>query len=117
MGNINTNCINGQRRNNLLVLQTGNLRKQCISNGVRSLDKSNTGIGLGIGVVHAWLPTDLESTYEAFDFTEKFGLSDVDYIDIHNDNDNLIKLCKPNDILQKNIYEIARDIGSSKLLV
>lgn len=61
-----------------LVIQTGKLRANNIGNGVKSFNHNNKEI------IHRWLPSDLESKYEALDFVTKFNLQRSNYINIYN---------------------------------
>lgn len=69
-----------------LVLQTGKLRAMHISSGENLTGK------LGEGVVHRWLPSHIESKYEALDFVIKFGLNGENKFNILDSKDGLVKL-------------------------
>ena len=40
-------------------------------------------------VIHRWLPSELESKYEAIDFVEKFKITNADFINIYNGENHL----------------------------
>jgi hypothetical protein len=74
-----------------IVLQTGKMRAAHIKEGVKYLDDMAR---FPAGVVHRFLPSELESKYEAMDFIKKFGLNDCKYINIYNGQDYLVELTK-----------------------
>lgn len=93
-----------------LILQTGQMRANYISGGVRHFDDASK---LPENVIHRFLPNHLESKYEALDFTNKFGLTHSDSFSIYNDMGHLVSFEeKDSDLLLPNIG-IVCSIGSS----
>jgi len=65
------------------------MRGENISKGVKFLDDMEK---FPNGLIHRFLPSELESKYEAMDFIRKFGLGSCDFINISNGCENLLEL-------------------------
>lgn len=73
-----------------LVLQTGKLRGEELHKGYDSMSRTNPSMNQH--VVHRWLPSELESKYEAIDFVEKFGMFHADFLNIYNGENHLLNV-------------------------
>lgn len=76
-----------------VVLQTGDMRAKYINDANFSEDAR-----FPEKVIHRFLPSEIESKYEAMDFIKKFGLDTCEFFNIYNDKDNLVYLKKSCDI-------------------
>ena len=94
-----------------VIIQTGNMRSKYIDRGVDYFDSEGT---LPEYTVHRFLPSFLESKYEALDFVEKFGLYEESF-NIYDGLGNLVSLKGDEDKLLLGNVRIVCSIGSSSL--
>ena len=94
-----------------VVFQTGNMRAKYIDQGVDYFDNEEQ---LPDYTIHRFLPSFLESKYEALDFAEKFELTG-DTFNIYNRHGNLVSLEGEEDNLILGNVGVVCSIGSSSL--
>ena len=94
-----------------VVFQTGNMRTKYIDQGVDYFDNEDQ---LPEYTIHRFLPSFLESKYEALDFAEKFKLAE-DKFNIYNGLGNLVSLEGEEENLILGNVGVVCSIGSSSL--